>query len=149
MTVSDGNIRQHFTRSEYVKHRLSKLLTHDKIRFYKIVEIVQYCIIYATLGFFTAILFDVCLPNFNPNISVIRTYLEVMLQLSLFSVSIFYIGKVAKLFPLCIEIDSEYHPYLTEEYVGGIALGIMFLKVQPNFNDKIQFLGKWMRNLSI
>jgi hypothetical protein len=148
MTVLDENVEKNLSKPDYVRYRLHKLLHHDRIRLFKLVEIIQYSIIYSLLGFVSAVIFDVCLPNFNPNASVIRILGEVVVQLVLFSVAVFYITKVAKLFPLIVNPDPEFHPYLTEEYVGGIALGIMFLKVQPNFGDKIGFLGKWMKGLS-
>lgn len=148
MTLIENNREKHLSKSEYVRYRLKKLLAHDRIRMFKLFEIIQYSTIYSILGFFAAVVFDMCLPNFTPTASVVRVLAEVVVQLALFSLAVFYISKVAKLFPLMIRTDSDYHPYLTEEYVGGIALGIMFLKVQPNFADKIGFLGSWMRNLS-
>ena len=136
-------------RSVYVRRRLDKLLRHDKIRAYKILEIIQYTIIYSVLGFLSAVLFDMCLPNYNAKVHIGRIVLETITQLVLFSVAIFYISKVAKLIPLVVENDSEYHPYLTEEYVGGIALGIMFIRVQPNFLDKLKHIAEWIRALSV
>ena len=148
MTVLDENVEKTLSKPEYVRYRLHKLLYHGRVRMFKLIEIIQYSIIYSVLGFFSAVIFDVCLPNFNPATPVPLILGEVVVQLVLFSVAIFYITKVAKLFPLVVTPDPTFHPYLTEEYVGGIALGIMFLKVQPNFGDKIGFLGNWIRNLS-
>ena len=57
----------------------------------------------------------------------------------------FYIKKIVKVIPLIVPYPKNYVAYKTHEYTtGGIALTLMFLKIQPTLFKKLNYLTEWV-----
>ena len=135
---------------KHVKRRVKQLVTHDRIRYYKILETVQYTILYSLLGFGFAILTNkISYHLFSPldetekscdNRHLLRLLLEVTVQLCFISLCIFYIIKIVKIIPLFFSVTEDFRPYTTTSYAGGIAISFIFLKMQPYLSQKLEFI---------
>ncbi len=134
----------------HVTNRFRQLIAIDKIRYYKILEILQYTVLYCFLGFFFAIVtnrishqlftpFDETKEGSNYE-DILYLLLEVTVQICFISICIFYIIKIVKIIPLFFKHDHIFKPYTTTAYAGGIALSFMFLKMQPYLSDKLEFI---------
>ena len=135
-------------KDEYIKDRVNKLTNIDKIRLIKFYEMIQYTILYSIFGFVTALLFEYIIPRFNKSSSLSRNLLEIIIQLCLCTIAIFYIRKLVKIIPLFIKYPKEYICYNTEEYLtGNLALSFMFLKLQPNLTNKLNHIGDLINRL--
>ena len=132
-------------RSEYIKHRYYKLSSTDSIRIAKILEMIQYTTLYAIFCLPMGVLFDKIFYKYNKNLSIQYQILQVLIQVVICSITIFYIKKIVKLIPLLFKYPKHYIPYTTDPYVfGGIIIGIVFLKFQSNLYKKLTHIRDWV-----
>ena len=153
-----GLTRKHINQLRHIASRVKSLKSHDNIRYFKILEILQYTVLYCIFGFIFAIisnkLSSFLFKPFNPHdakceiSAIIKLLAEIIVQLCFISLSIFYIIKIVKIIPLFFTTDNNYIPYKTKEYAGGIALSFMFLKMQPYLSEKLSFIMKCMMKLT-
>lgn len=135
-------------RGAYMKKRIDSLLDVDHIRMLRIAEMLQYTVVYAVLGFMCAFFADWIIPSYDGSRGVVRQVFDILVQLCICSVSIFYIKKMAKVMPLVFPYPDKFRPYETFEYSGGIALNVMFLMVQPNLGLRIRHLTQLIRGVT-
>ena len=130
----------------YVKDRVSSLFRFDQIRIMQLLEVVQYTVIYFVLGFFLGATLDMLFPRFNEKEDIERVTLEVLGQLIVFVVFIFYIRKIVKLVPFLFVLGGpagkKFIPYKTTEYEGEITIGLVVIASQFNLIKKIDLLSR-------
>ncbi len=132
-------------RERYSVRRMKKLLNHDNIRLTKFFEMIQYTVLYSVLGFFTALLFELTMPTFSSQKGIFLIVTEIIIQLCLCSIAIFYIKKIVKIIPLLFPYPKKYKAYQTPEYItGGTALVLMFITIQATLFKKIEHLRRWV-----
>jgi hypothetical protein len=130
----------------YVKTRYESLITTDKIRQLRLLEIIQYAFLYAivTLLFSTAIEYMAPEPNEDEHMLILL--LEIFIQCTIVAISVFYIRKIVKLVPFMYYQHKKYHPYLTSEYQGEIVISLVFLNTQTKLIEKIKILERKIRD---
>jgi len=135
--------------------RLNKLITLDKIRIYKIIEIFQYSFILLLL----LVIFEYLLNKFyftrynlknemneinkkdNKVKNIIKLFLIVFRDTFLIIIILFYLRKVALLFPSIPHlIDNSFREHTTLEYSIHIALVVVFIEFLPEYLKKIDQL---------
>jgi hypothetical protein len=132
--------------------RLDKLIKFDKIRFYKILEIFQYSfILLLLLVIFEFLLNKFYFSKFNlkneindkddKTHNIIKLFLSVFRDTFLIIIILFYIRKIALLFPsIPYLIDNSFKEHTTLEFSIHIALVVVFIEFLPGYLEKIDEL---------
>ena len=111
----------------YNNKALKKLLTFDKIRISKLLEISQYSI----LSIIPSIIIGKWLNTFFTDYSnkVIKNkyslILSVLINVIVYVVATFYIEKIVRIFPFYFSLDKNYKPCLKDECKIGITTSIL------------------------
>jgi len=132
------------------QERINKLLSFDKIRLYKIIEIIEYSIIFFILIICISFIWNNIYYKYKNNINIFsisdesndlekknldkETFIELffitLFQTILIVIIFFYLRKIVLLFPSIISIyDKQFKPYTTFNY-----LNIMHLIPQYSYN---------------
>ena len=139
-------------------NRVSKLFTLDKIRFFKIIEIIQFSFII----FFFVIIFVILIDKFyfkyfsikinkdysNEN-KLFISFIDVLKDIIIIIILIFYLRKIALLFPSIPNlIYPKFIPYTTFEYCMHIALVLVLTELLPGLKVKLEKLKELIIDLS-
>lgn len=116
----------------------------DSIRLNELLEISQYSFIYVMAAFVVGGAMNLIFPEFNEATPTGRLAVEVIAELMVITIAIFYLRKFAKIVPFLFQVHvpgaKEYVPYRTTEYQGEIALSIIFVGLQFRLIKKIDLL---------
>ena len=125
----------------YSKKRISSFYDINKYRRYRILEIIQYTILYVLITLAIAPRLDSLFPEFDEKKSYNRILIETVLQLVAVSVTIFYVRKIVKIIPpIGLLLDKAYNVGTTPDYNGGIVMGLVLVHSQKHLTSKISFL---------
>ena len=128
------------------KDNFERLIRFDTIRISKLLEMIQYAVIVFILAFFIGSATDSLFPLPKPEekISDFDLYKDIFLQLCLIVISVYYITKIAQVIPFFFSLSDKYIPSAKDENMkgAGIALAIIFVGVQKNFQGRIELLKK-------
>lgn len=139
--------------AKYFVQRVQSIFRFNEIRVMQLLELAQYSVIYFFLGFMLGAGLEIIFPDFDENAPIQNVILEVLAQLVLFVVLVFYVRKIAKLVPFLFVLNwdingdgkiPKYTPYLTAEYGGEITIGLVLIGSQLNFLRKIDLLSREM-----
>ncbi len=125
---------------KYFEDRWDKLLIFDKIRLYKLIEMLQYTILYIMITIPLSAFVEELFPNPDDSRSSGRIFVEVLLQSLIIVILVFYLQKIVKLLPFIFSIDKEYKKHKTSEYEGTVIIPLVFVGTQKNLLDKIHIL---------
>lgn len=125
---------------KYFNERLINLLRFDVIRFLRIAEIIQYSLIYLILGFIFGSFVEYYAPNYDPEKSSFQLIFEIIVQTIIITVGVFYIRKIAKLFPFILSKYPGYKPYKITEYHGEIIISVVLINILTKLIDKLNAL---------
>lgn len=124
-----------------------KILSTDKIRVYKFIEMFQYTFIFYFLAEFVAKFLNkhifISKKDELEKMSFIRLSFSIIIQLFIVIVSFFYIRKAIYLFPSIPNLfDKSFKPYTTIEYSIHISFVFIFLEVMNDLKFKLELLKK-------
>lgn len=126
----------------HFQKRWRSLVENDKIRLIRFGEIIQYVVLYAFLGFVMAVFLENVFPHFRRK-NAFLIALEIILQLCLVSIGIFYCKKLVKCIPLIFPYPPDYRPYETTEYLSsGVVLSLILIRLQPSLLAKLSYLAE-------
>lgn len=137
--------------AKYFLQRVRSIFQFDEIRVMQILELSQYSIIYFVLSFLLGAGLEIIFPDFDENSPIENVIGEVIAQLLLFIILVFYVRKIAKLVPFLFVLNwdingdgkiPKYKPYLTTEYAGEITIGLVLIGSQLNLLRKIDLLSR-------
>jgi hypothetical protein len=118
------------------------------IRFYHILESIQYGILYMIASFLGGVSLDFSFPHFTEDIETWELFRQTAFQCILLILVVYFtryiIKKVPLLFP--VKVGSSYIPYTTPEFNGEMMMGLIFLGSQLNLIQKIDLLAKRLYN---
>ena len=138
-----------YSYQKYFSSRLEKLVSFDKIRMHKILQTVQYTILYLLMTWVVGTAIDNLFPSLDKEKELYLTVIEVCLQAAISMVLIFYIRKLVKTVPYIFSYDTNYLPYhkdyRIDEFNGNVIIPLVLVTVQSNFINKMSFLGKKLR----
>lgn len=121
---------------------VERLFRFDLIRASKLLEIVQFTLVIFVLGFIIGSKIDQLFPIITTEPSNIELIRDISLQLALLSIAIYYITKIAQVIPFVLSLTNQYIPSMKGEalFGGSIALTIIFVGVQKNFQARLALL---------
>jgi hypothetical protein len=119
-----------------------KLVRFDSIRIHKLMEIIQYSVITFFLGILLGGYVNKLFPKADPLKNTSRIILELVLQVSFITISLYYFQKLMSLIPFMFHFDSTYIPSHKNEGIKGamIGLGLVFAASQIELKNKINIL---------
>jgi hypothetical protein len=136
---------------KHFKTRWRSLTAFDEVRVMKLFEMAQYSVIYFFLGFSIGAGLEILFPDYDEKAPIPTVIWEVLLQLVMFVVLVYYVRKIARLVPFMFVLNwdlnqdgkvSKYRPYETGEYMGEITIGLVLIASQINFLKKIDLLSR-------
>jgi hypothetical protein len=146
---------------EYFQERFDKLILMDKTVFHKVIQIIQYSLLYVAVGTLIGSFISNLFPEFDPDKSDFDVLKEIILQFILLSIAIYYIRKVVKLFPSIVSIEkpstkenlSFFSPNKTEINIslstisaGEIILTLVLIATQRDLLRKIEHISNIIKD---
>ena len=129
---------------------LASLTRVDVVRFNELLELIQYNVIYCISAFIGGFSINAIFPEYNETVSIGRLSLEIIGELLALVLVVFYIRRFAKVIPFLFHVTGSgpngFKPYLSTEYQGEIALGIIFVGVQFRLIRKLALLANKLGN---
>ena len=134
---------------QHIQERIEKIKIIDKTVLHKILQIIQYSILYVIVGGVFGTFINSIFSEFNPDKKTHVIIQEVILQIILISFSVFYIRKIVKIVPYAGLYDTQ---NISNSYnntfditnsttsVGEIMLVLVLIATQQNLLTKIQYL---------
>ena len=119
-------------------NNLKDLLSLNKKRFYELLGIVQYTILYIIFSMIFAHLIDVIFFDPYKDIkeeNLQKLFIDVILQIILCVIAVFYIKKIVRLFPFFLN-----KKYNVSEYNDEIVISFVFIASQYNLLKKIEYI---------
>ena len=139
-------------------NRVSKLFTLDKIRFLKIIEIIQFSFIIFFFVIISVILIDKFYfkyfsikinKDYSNENKLFISFIDVLKDIIIIIILIFYLRKIALLFPSIPNlIYPKFIPYTTFEYCMHIALVLVLTELLPGLKLKLEKLKELIIDLS-
>ena len=121
-----------------------RLIRFDKIRVSKLLEEIQFSVVVFILSFAIGSMTDRLFPVQKDiqNISDFDLIKDLFLQLVLITISAYYIMKIAHVIPFMFSLSNKYVASSHGESAagGGLAMAIIFIGVQRNFQTRIGIL---------
>jgi hypothetical protein len=138
--------------SKYFYQRLADLTAFDNTRLNQILELTQYSITYSISTILLGLGMNITFSAYNDKISTWRLFGEIILELAVLTIAVFYIRKLNQLIPFMFHINngtSSYKPYMTTEYQGEIALSIIFVGVQFRLVRKLALFAQRLAQILV
>ncbi len=139
--------------SKYFYQRLADLLSFDNTRLNQILELTQYSITYSISTILLGLGMNITFPAYNDKISTWRLFGEIIVELVVLTIAVFYIRKLNQTIPFMLHISngglSSYKPYMTTEYQGEIALSIIFVGVQFRLVRKLALFAQRLAQILV
>jgi hypothetical protein len=132
--------------SKYFQERWSALTNLNEIRLTQIFEVIQYGLLYLGASFAVAVSIDYLFPKYEAEKSTRRLIGEIVLQVIVLLVAVFYMRKLVKLVPMLFIVNFDfdgdgriptYRSYESTEYMGDLVMYLVFIAVQRNLLFKI------------
>lgn len=125
---------------------VERLLRVDTVRASKLLEQIQFAVIVFIIAFIVGSMTDKLfpIPEDPSTITDFDLYKDLFLQLCLIVISAYYITKIAKVIPFFFSLSAKYVPSSHGENMAGagLAMAIIFVGVQKNFQTRIALLKK-------
>ncbi len=137
--------------TEYFNTRLKKLVIMDKNRIHKLGKLVQNCFFYIIFTFIISLLINDIFPEFDNKKPKLIILFEVILQILILCLLIFYLRKIVLLFPY---IFSKFNNLsldqtdISSQYSEIIIIMIIIISTQGQLFKKINYLFFYINNKS-
>lgn len=131
---------QHASPKYDFEKRLGSLLSMDKNRIQKFLEFTQYGIIYVLLAFPIGSAIDSFFEIGEVTVKMesnAKILFSIILQSIICIIAVFYMRKIAELFPFFFQMTSNYHAFENSEYHGEIIIAIIFATSQFNLGKRV------------
>ena len=134
---------------QHIQERIDKIKIIDKNILHKILQIIQYSILYLIVGGIFGTFINSIFSEFNPEKKTHVIIQEVVLQIILISFSVYYIRKIVKIVPYAglfdkQNINNSYNDTIeitnSTTSVGEIMLILVLVATQQNLLTKIQYI---------
>jgi hypothetical protein len=131
--------------TKYFHQKLTDLLSFDITRINQLLELTQYSVTFTISCIIIGLLLNIIFPAYTDKISTFKLFLEIIVELVVLTIGVFYIRKFNHLIPFVMYINdgkTSYKPYNTTEYQGELALSLIFVGVQFRLIRKLALLAK-------
>lgn len=135
--------------------RMTKLFAHDNIRLMKLLEMIQYTIIYFLLVTFVSYLLNKFYFSHLPSEEKeeeksIYHFIKLISVTILESISLviilFYIRKIALIVPsIASSYNKQFIPHTTMEYIIHVSLVFVLLELVPRFEERFHSIYEYIK----
>lgn len=135
-------------RNSLVQERLKKVFTFDKIRMYKLIEIIQYTFIISIITLIFAKGIEKIIDTIFPEEEIKETnkfkiFFIIFVIMTLNAMAFFYIIKIAKVIPpLPYLWDKDFLPFTSLEYVLDFSVIFILISADIKLVEYIERLFK-------
>lgn len=127
----------------------TKLITLDKIRVYKLLELLQYSILFLVFAIVLSKgidkMFSTELTNNENSLakkSTLQLHFEIALLSFLYCFISYYVHKFARIIPSVMSLfDSDFKPHTTLDYSIHIVFIVVFVKMNKSLSSRLKYLG--------
>lgn len=146
MTVEGFSIGPEPGAAKYFEDRIDKLMRIDNIRTNELLELGQYAVIYAIASVIVSGSLNLIFPAYTEGISTSKLAFEIFFEIVIITIAVYYMRKVIKTIPFLFHVSwpgaSKYVPYLSTEFDGELAIGIIFIGMQFRLIKKLDLLSR-------
>ena len=131
-----------------MKNATLDLIRVDDVRLIEITELMYYSFFYAFFGFIIGTIINLLFPARALQENGWKIFFEIIIQVMVLSVGIFYIKKLIKIIPSPFSYVKNYCPYILTETVSIVVLGVVMMSTQSSLQNKFQILGRRFSNVA-
>jgi hypothetical protein len=134
------------TKITHIQKNIDTLFDFSDIRIQKILELFQYCLLFIIVGTFLGLLVEKIFPKDDIKTVKKKKTSQLLIinfiELFVYVITIFYIGKIAKIVPFLFQYTNNYSPGSHgENRIGGtIGLILVIQRSVPSFIIRIEEL---------
>ncbi len=129
--------------SKHFKEGWAELTRFDIVRVNQLLEVMQYGAIYCITAFVASSALNLVFTPYSETVSTGRLALEIIWELLLNVLVIYYLRLFVRAIPLGLHIGADgEQSYTTTEFNGEIAIGIVFIGVQFRLIKKLDLLSR-------
>jgi len=128
----------------HFKKGMADLMRMDTGRINELLEVVQYAGLYCITAFVASSALNLIFTPYSETVSTGRLAIEVIWELLLNVIMIYYLRLFVKSIPLVLHVGdgNGADAYKTAEFNGEIAIGIVFIGVQFRLIKKLDLLAR-------
>ena len=129
--------------SEFFNKRLKKFIAFDGIRLHKIGRLTQNCFLYLIFTFVIGLLLNDIFPKFDNEKTNNKIILEIIGQMLVLAILIFYLRKIVLLFPYAFTkfADMSFdQPDISSQYAEQAMILMVIISTQRHLLKKIHYL---------
>ena len=134
--------RSNRNAGEKAKEGFSDLIRVDDLRLVELAETVFYAFFYGLFGFIIGTLINRVFPPLTLETNNFRVFVELLLQVMLVSIGVFYVKKLIDAVPSPFSRLKGYCPYIFTQNVSIVVLGVVIMSTQTSLMNKFEILGK-------
>ena len=124
----------------YMRDKFQDLISLNKMRGFELLEIIEYTILYTLITIPFSVILEKIFPNADENKGNLEILIEVILQMILIGILVFYIQKLGQLFPSIFLGMKGNKKHRSFEYEGYITIPLIFVGTQKHLLEKIHIL---------
>lgn len=129
--------------SDFFDKRLKKFIAFDGLRLHKLGRLTQNCFLYLIFTFVIGLILNDIFPKFDNTKTNNRIILEVIGQILVLAIFIFYLRKIVLLFPYAFTkfTDMSFdQPDISSQYAEQAIILIVIMSTQRHLLKKIHYL---------
>ena len=107
----------------------------------------QYIILYLLISIPVSVLIEEIFPDVDESKPIWKIMIEIIAQMVIMGILIFYLMKIVKLVPFIFMSDKSYIEHKIFEYEGTITISLVMLGTQKNLVSKIHIIRKRIMNV--
>lgn len=126
----------------YYKDRFNQVVSFDEIRIGKVIEIIQFSLIFTFLAVIASYLMNkYLLFSFTSKESFLTILITLSLELALLTLVIFYLRKITLMFPsISTFMFKNFKPYTTIDLGMWMVLVFVFTTTIDKLTNKVKIL---------
>jgi hypothetical protein len=129
---------------KYLVKRYKKLTEFDVVRRLKLIQIIQYTILYTLIAIPLSAIIEYLFPEPDENKNKLMILFEILLQMVFLGIVVFYVQKIIRLVPFIFMSEKALKKRKILEYGGEVTIGLIFVGTQNNLFEKVHILRRYI-----
>ena len=125
-----------------MKSGIVDILRVDDVRLVELCEMMFYAFFYGLFGFIIGTLINRIFPARSIGSNNFQILVEMLLQVVVVSVGIFYVQKFVNIIPSPFSSMKNYCPYIFTSAVSVVVLGVVIMSTQTTLMNKFELLAR-------
>ena len=142
-----SHFEEHF---KHIQKHVNKFFDNDKIRFYKIIEMLQFAIVFLFLAIGLSQIMDLIFGTTEEELKTQTTLwinVQLILIVFIYCVVAFYALKFAKMIPSLMHLfDRNFKPFTTLDYSLHVVFIVVFMDMNSAMYVRLKYLNYLPKN---